>query len=221
MIRLKLSIFAVVALLVSTPSLRAQLSKVVVVDFEGAVVGSAEGKKASEKFNAAAQTRQNDIEKRQKDLDDVQKKLQNGARTLSDAVKADLQRDIDRKTTDLQRIGEDAQKDLQTLRDDLLRPIAERATQLLQTMASEQNYTVVIDVSNPETNVIWRNPKNDITEELTKRIDATAPKEAAAPAPSTARPATATPPAAAPPRSTTPATAAPRGTPAPTTPPKP
>ena len=222
MIRLKLSIFAVVALLVLTPSSWAQLSKVVVVDFEGAVVGSAEGKKASEKYTAAAQAKQNDIEKRQKELDDQQKKLQNGGRTLSDAAKAELQRDIDRRTTDLKRIGEDAQKEMQTMRDDLLRPIAERATQLLQAMASAENYTLVIDVSNPETNVIWKNPKNDITEELIKRIDATAPKEAAAPA--TTRPATATPPAGAPARGTTPAAGAPRGATAPaapTAPPKP
>lgn len=211
MIRLKLSIVAVVALLVSAQSLRAQLSKVVVVDFEGAVVQSVEGKKASEKFNATAQAKQNDIEKRQKDLDEQQKKLQNGARTLSDTAKAELQRDIDRKTTELQRIGEDAQKEMQAIRDELLRPIAERATRLLNTMAVEQGYTLVVDVSNPENNVIWANPKNDVTADLIKRVDAETASATPAAAPATSRPAT--PPAAAP-RTTTPA-------PPPATPPKP
>ena len=203
MMRLKLSILAVVALLISAPSLPAQLSKVVVVDFEGAVVQSAEGKKASDKLNATAQAKGTDIEKRQKELDDQQKKLQNGARTLSDAVKADLQRDIDRRTTELKRLSEDAQKEMQVMRDELLRPIAERATRLLNAMAVEQSYTLVVDVSNPENNVIWANPKNDITADLVKRIDAETPKETA-PAPAATRPATPSAPAGAP-RTTTPA----------------
>jgi outer membrane protein len=179
MIRLKLLISAVVALLVSAPLLRAQLSKIAVVDFERAVVESAEGKKSSDKFNATVQAKQADIEKRQKDLDEAQKKLQNGARTLSDTAKTDIQRDIDRKTLELQRINEDAQKELQTLREELLRPIADKATAILNAMSAEEGYTIVVDVSNPETSVVWSNPKNEITAELIKRIDAAATKEPA------------------------------------------
>jgi len=183
------------ALLVFIPVALAQLSNVVVVDFEGAVVGSAEGKRSSDKFNATVQAKQNELGKKQQELDDQQKKLQNGARTLSDQAKSDLQRDIDRRTTELQRLNEDAQKELSLTRDELLRPIADRASAILNAMAKESNYTLVIDISNPETNVIWKNPKNDITEELIKRIDASAPKEPAKPA---AAPATNKPPATKP-----------------------
>src|SRR5205823_741935 len=140
---------------ICVPTLQAQLSHVVVADFERAVVQSVEGKKASDKFNAALQAKQTDIEKRQKDIEEQQKKLQTGARTLSDAAKAEIQRDIDRRTTELKRINEDAQKELQTMRDEMLRPIAERATAILNAMAQEQGYTIVIDVSNPENNVVW------------------------------------------------------------------
>ena len=201
---------AIVALLISAPVLRAQLSKVAVVDFERAVVECAEGKKSSDRFNATMQAKQTEIEKRQKELDEQQKKLQNGARTLSDLAKADLQRDIDRRTTELKRLNEDAQKDLQVMRNELLRPIAERATAILNGMAAEQGFTLVIDISNPENNVIWANPKSDITAELIKRIDAETAKEPAkteAPKPATPAP-TATRPAA--PRPTAPSPAAPK-----------
>jgi Skp family chaperone for outer membrane proteins len=212
MMRLKFSILLVAGLLMSAPCLRAQLSNVAVVDFEGAVVQSAEGKKASDKFNTAAQAKQTEIEKRQKELEDQQKKLVNGARTLSDSAKAELQRDIDRRTTELKRVNEDAEKELQALRDELLRPIAERATRLLQAMAVEQGYTLVIDVSNPDNNVLWANPKNIITAELIKRIDADTPKQSVTPPPAGNRPATTSPAAA--PRTTPPAAPA-------TAPPKP
>src|SRR5262249_31326764 len=124
---LKTAILASLALLISVPAVQAQLSTVVVVDFEKAIVESTEGKQAADKFNAALQAKQNDLEKRQKDLEDQQRKLQNGARTLSDAAKAELQRDIDRRTTELQRLNEDAQKEMQSMRDQLLRPISDKA----------------------------------------------------------------------------------------------
>ena len=197
MTRLKLSLLATTILTVlAGPALvRAQTPKVAVVDFERAVVESAEGKKSSEKFNATFQAKQADLEKRQKEIDDATKKLQTGARTLSDAAKTDLQKDIDRKNRDLQRINEDAQKELQTLRDELLRPIAERATALLNMMASQDAYTIVIDISNPQTNVVFWNPKNDITAELVKRIDASGPAagQTAAPKPGTPAPGAARP----------------------------
>ena len=210
----KTTIVAILALLVAAPSLRAQNSKVVVVDFERAVVESAEGKKSSDKFTASLQAKQGDVEKKQKDLEDQQKKLQNGARTLNDTAKADLQRDIDRRTTDLQRINEDAQKELQTLRDQLLRPIAERATAILNAMSDEQGYTLVIDTSSQDHNVLWWNKKNDITDELIKRINAAAPQEPAkTEAPKQPAPATPTAPkptTPAVPRPTTPTPTAPK-----------
>src|SRR5947207_6950825 len=112
MVRLKLSLLSVLMLLATAPLLRAQLSKVAVVDFERAVVESAEGKKSSDKFNSTLQARQTEIEKRQKELEDQQKKLQTGVRTLTDAAKAEIQKDIDRRTTELTRLNEDAQRDL-------------------------------------------------------------------------------------------------------------
>jgi outer membrane protein len=207
---LKTAIVAILALLISVPSLWAQNLKIGVVDFERAVVECAAGKKSSEKFNGTLQAKQADLEKKQKDLEDQQKKLQNGARTLSDAVKGDLQKDIDRRTKELQRVNEDAQKELQALRNELLRPIAERATSILNAMAAEQNYTLVVDISSQESNVLWANPKNDITAELIKRIDTATPAETGkteAPKPTTPAPTTAAPtprPTAPVPKPTTP-----------------
>jgi outer membrane protein len=212
--RLKTPVVAIVALLISAPMMRAQLSKVVVVDFERAVVESEEGKKASDKFNGILQAKQGEVEKKQKELDEQQKKLQNGARTLSDQAKADIQRDIDRRTTELQRLNEDAQRELQASRDELLKPIAERASAVLGVMAEQENYTLVIDISNPESNVVWKNPKNDITDELIKRINASSAATGKTEAPKA--PAPATPPASTGTRPTPPA--APKTTPPPAAP---
>jgi outer membrane protein len=205
MIPLRWLLVPVVSLVVWTPLVRAQVSKVAVVDFERALVESVEGKKSSDKFNATLQAKQADGEKRQKELEDAQRKLQTQDRTLNEAAKANLQKDIDRRTTELQRFNEDSQKELQSLRDQLLRPIAERANALLNALAAEKGYTLVVDVSNPQNNVVWFNPQNDITAELTSRINASTPKTSEAtpaPSPANSRPSA---PAPAAPRPTAPA----------------
>ena len=207
MIRLRWLLLTIVGLLIQTPFVHAQVSKVAVVDFEKALVDSAEGKKSSDKFNATLQSKQSDGQKRQQELEDAQKKLQTQERTLSETAKANLQKDIDRRTTELQRFNEDSQKELQSLRDELLRPIAEKASAILNQLAAEQGYTLVVDISNPQNNVVWFNPRNDITAELTRRINAAmATTSNAAPA----RPAGSTP---APPRPAAPLV--PRPSPAP------
>jgi hypothetical protein len=66
---------------------------------------------------------------------------------------------------------------------------------------------LVIDISNPESNVVWKNPKNDITDELIKRINASSAATGKTEAPKT--PAPATPPAAKPPQTPAPKPAAP------------
>jgi Skp family chaperone for outer membrane proteins len=214
MTRLKWLLVLTVTFLVSTTPAQAQLSKVAVVDFERAVVQTTEGKKSSDKFNTALQAKQSDAEKRQKELEDAQRKLQTQERTLSETAKANLQKDIERRTTEMQRFNEDTQKELQSLRDELLRPIAERAGGILNALAAEQGYTLVVDVSNPQNNVLWFNPKNDLTDELTKRIDAELAKTSGAkpgPGAPASRPAA----PATPPRTATPSNTAPRPAPAP------
>lgn len=159
-----------------------QESKVAAVDFERVVVGSASGKKAADQWNAKYAEFQKNLEARQKEIEDAQTKLRTQANILSETAKADLTRDIDRKTTELNRLSEDAQKQMEDLRAQLLSPVSATAQQVLQKYAADQGYTVVVDVSNPETNVIYVNPKADITEAVIKQIDAASPV-AAAPAP--------------------------------------
>lgn len=160
----------------------AQGAKIAIVDFEKVVVGSAAGKKASDQWNAKYAEHQKTLEARQKEISDAQNKLQTQANILSETAKADLTRDIDRKTTDLNRLSEDAQKEMEDLRAQLLQPISENAQAVLQAYAAENDYSVVVDISNPDSNVVYSNPKAEITDAVIKRIDSQPAPAAATPA---------------------------------------
>ncbi len=184
---------AVFALLIPDAAF-SQESKIATVDFERVVVESAAGKKAQDNWNSKYTDHQKNLEAKQKEIDDAQNNLKSRGNVLSDAAKADIARDIDKKTTDLNRLTEDAQKEMENLRTNLLGPISENAQRIMQQYAAEKGYTVVIDVSNPQTNVVYVNPKTDITQDVIKLIDSQpAATPAAGPAPSAAP--SATPPA--------------------------
>ncbi len=165
--------------------------KIAVVDFERAVVESVEGKKASAQFNAKVEEHRSKIEAKQKELEDIQTRLATQQRALSEAAIADLNRNLQRGQTDLTRMNEDAQRELEGYRNELLRPISEAGAQLLEAYAAEQSYTVIFDLSNPQTNIVYASDTLNVTTEITRRIDAALAQAAPAARPAPAAPAAA------------------------------
>jgi hypothetical protein len=138
-----------------------------------------------------------------------------------------LNKAITDKQTELTRTSEDAQKDVDSYRDELLGPVMEVAQKTMNDLAVEKGYSIVYDLSAPNSPIVYSAKDCNITEEIKTRLNAkgatAAPARGATPAsapPATGRGTPApTPPAPA--RGATPASAAPatgRGTPA-TTPP--
>ena len=176
----------------SAAAASAGAGRVAVVDFQKAVVENTEGKKAQERFMAEVNKRQKDFEGKQKSLTDAQNKLQTQAQVLTDTVKGDLNRQIDKLNTELQRMNDDAQKDLGDLQQQLFRPIMEQTQKVLQAYAAENGFAVVFDVSSQANSIIYVQDVADITTEIIRRVDANvgkAPAAAHAAAPKPAEPA--------------------------------
>src|SRR5262245_556851 len=171
--RLPLILGMALAVLAQPAGLFAQNIKIGVVDMERAIVGSTEGKKAEATWTGKLEELRKSIETKQKELEAQQTKLRTQDKLLDETLKANMTRDIERRQTELTRSQEDAQKELDTLRTELMRPIAEVAETILEKYAKEQDYTLIIDSSNPQNgSIVWTNPKAEITETITKLIDA-------------------------------------------------
>lgn len=154
--------------------------RVAVVDFQKAVTENSEGKKAQEKFMAELNKRQKEFEDKQKALSEAQNKLQTQDKVLSDTVKADLAKQIDRLNTELQRMNDDAQKELGDFQQQLFRPIAERTQEVLKSYSAETGFAVVFDSSSQANSIIYVQEVADITTEIIRRVDAAAAKAPAA-----------------------------------------
>jgi outer membrane protein len=157
-------------------------AKIAVIDFARAFTGTAEGKKANDQFNGELQKRQSQFEAKQKKAGDLQTRLTTGEKVLDAAAKADITRQIEQLQTELTRDNEDAQRDLGELQQRLFTPIMSRVQQVVKDYATENGFAVVFDVGGQSNNILHYDDVADITTEIIRKVDATAPKAPAAPA---------------------------------------
>jgi hypothetical protein len=154
------------------------------------------------------------VDKARKDIEAKENDLRTRERLLSATQKTQLQRDIDDAKRVFDRKNQDYQKELNDLQNDLLAPIAAKAQDTLAAFVSEQGYTLLLDLSAMNTNVVWANQANNITDRVLKAINDAYKKAGSSAAPATApaanapKPPATAPSTAAPARSTTPATPA-------------
>jgi len=224
---------AIVASMVAFSGIGFAQCKITVVDMQEAVTGSNEGKEKAAKFDARVKEWTDKLEKIKADIDTNQKKLQAQQALASQTVLATLNKSITDKQTELTRTSEDAQKDVDTYRDELLGPVMEVAQKTMNEMANEKGYSIVYDLSAPNSPIVYSSKECNITEEIKTRLNSkgatAAPARGASPttaAPAAGRGAT-TPAATAPaagrgataPTGTAPAAGRGATTPPPATPP--
>src|SRR6478735_8345640 len=100
------------------PATASAQAKVGIVNFQRAVLGTSEMKKASNDLLLKYKPQQDELEKLQRDLADIQNKLQDPKTPPASA--ADLQADGQRKQREAKRITEDVQADAEKDRNDIL-----------------------------------------------------------------------------------------------------
>jgi len=188
---------ALVAAITAFSSVGFAQCKIVVVDMQEAVTGSNEGKDKATKFDARVDEWKAKLDKIKADLDANQKKLQAQQSLASPAQIATLNKNITDKQTELTRTSEDAQKDVDGYRDELLGPVMEVAQKTMNELVTEKAYSIVYDISMPNSPIVYASKDCNITEEIKNRLNAkagTAAKPAAgapkplAPAPSSTAP---------------------------------
>ena len=187
----------------------AAATKVGVIQIQSAMISTKDGQKAVADLDAKFAPRKKDLEKKQNEIRDLQDKLQRGGNAMAEAAKNDLTRSIDQKTKSYQRDVEDAEAEYQDLQRKLLDELGQKMMQVIDKYAQANGFSVILDVSNQNTPVLYASNSVDITKEIIDLYDKAAPTATAPTKPAGAAPTAATP---RPPASTTPAAAAPKPT---------
>jgi outer membrane protein len=192
---LKISVTALSCLVLAAASLaeaQAQTpNKVGVIQVQGAIISTKDGQKAVADLQTKMEPRKRDLDKKQTEIRDLQEKLQKGGNAMADAAKQDLARTIDQKTKSYNRDMQDAQAEFEEEQRKLLGDLGQKMMKIIDNYAQSNGFSVILDVSNPNTPVLYAANTVDITKEVVALYDKAAPTPAAAaPAPKPAAPAT-------------------------------
>jgi len=145
-------------------------AKVGFVNLQAIAQLSSDGKAAAAKVNALAQKKQTEAADRAKALQTNQQKLETSGSVMSDAARAQLQKDIDRQTLEGQRFEQDAQAELNELQQQLQQEFQARLMPVLESISKEKGLQVLFSAG--DSGVIWAEPGIDLTLEAVKRLDA-------------------------------------------------
>jgi len=178
-------------------------TKIGVIQIQSALVSTKEGQKAMQEFQARVyEPKKKELDRKAVEIRDLQDKLQRGGAAMAQAAKDDIQRNIDAKTKVYNRDMQDAQDEADQEQRKMLDELGQKMMQVIDKYAVSNSYAVIIDVSNPQTPVLYASNAVDITKDIIELYDKSAPSMPAAnpstsatkpPVPSATKPPAATP----------------------------
>ncbi|OFW29922.1 MAG: hypothetical protein A3H97_03810 [Acidobacteria bacterium RIFCSPLOWO2_02_FULL_65_29] len=134
---------------------------------------SSDGKAAQAKVSAFTQKKQTEMAEKTKALQASQQKLQTGGGVMSDAARAQLERDIERQQRDLERLQQDAQADINELTQEVQAEFNKRLFPILEQMANEKGLHLLFSAT--DAGLIWAADGLDLTLDAVKKLDAAVP----------------------------------------------
>jgi Skp family chaperone for outer membrane proteins len=187
----------------AAPTPEAIPAKIALVAFEQAVFATNEGQRAVQDVQKKFEPKKAQIDGISQEVDSLKKQLQSAPATLSDEERATRLKNIDTKEKQLNRDAEDAQTAYNADLQEAYGKVAQKVSVTLKKYVSDNGFTLLLDVSNQQSNVMWAIPNTDVTAAVVAAYNTSSGVAAPAPsAPSATRPRSTTPAA---PRSTTPA----------------
>ena len=172
-------------------------NKVGVISIQGAIVGTKDGQKASQELDAKFVPKNKEFQTRQSEIVQIQDQLTKGGTVMADDKRNQLAREVDEKKKRLERDMQDAEEDLRAEQQKVLASLGQRMMAVIEKYAKDNGYSLILDVSNQNTPVLYASSGIDITQDIVSLYDkttsngapaTTAPKPSSAPkAPGTAK----------------------------------
>ena len=152
-------------------------AKIAYIDIQAVASTSAEGKAASAQIQEWDKKKTAELQAKNKQATDIQTKLSQSGSVLSDAARAQNEKELQKLQRELQNMQEDAQAERQEMTEKLQAVFQEKLNPIIEAIATEKGLHVVFDARN--SGMVWANSGVDLTAEVIKRFDATktAPKK--------------------------------------------
>jgi outer membrane protein len=157
-------------------------NKVGVISIQGAIVGTKDGQKASQELDAKFVPKNKEFQSRQSEVAGLQDQLTKGGTVMAEEKRTQLAREIDEKKKRLERDMQDAEEDLRGEQQKVLSSLGQRMMAVIEKYAKDNGFSLILDVSNQNTPVLYASSGIDITSDIVSLYDKTTSNGAPAPA---------------------------------------
>lgn len=165
--------------------------KVGIINIQQAILQTKDGQKAAADLNAKFDPKRKEVDRKQTELQTMETQYRSGANTMSEEAKQKMMRDIDQRRKVLQRDMDDANAELEAEQGRIWQELGQKLMSVIDRYAGEKGFALILDVSSPQTPVLYASNTIDITRDIVGLYDNQA--GGAAPAGAAAAPGTATP----------------------------
>jgi Skp family chaperone for outer membrane proteins len=178
----------------ATPAAVPANPRIAIIAFQQAVAATNEGQRNFAQLRTKFEPKQTALKSQSDEIDSLKKQLQDAGSSLSEPERESRLRIIDEKTKSLQRSAEDAQNEASGAMNDMYQQLAQKVYAVLDTYATSNKFTLVLDTSAQQTPVLWANGSSDITKAVVDAYNAKSgvPPQPAAGAAAPARPSSST-----------------------------
>ncbi len=145
-------------------------AKIAYIDLQRIAQASAEGKAAATKIQEYEKKKLGEIQEKNKALEDMRKKLEQGGTVLSEAARAQTEKDIDRNTRELQFLQQSAQAERDQLERELNAEFQRKLNPIIEAVAKEKNLHMLFSIR--DNGAVWADTGLDLSDEVIKRFDA-------------------------------------------------
>jgi len=141
-------------------------SKIAVIAFQVAVAQTNEGQRNFADLEKKYDPKRQQLKAQSDEIDTLTKQLQAQSATLTDAERAARASAIDTKKKQLDRDFQDTQSDFQQEMQDLYNGLASKVYDVMQSYAEKQGFTLVLDVSQQQSPVLFASNSTNITKQV-------------------------------------------------------
>jgi Skp family chaperone for outer membrane proteins len=149
--------------------------KIGIVNIQDAIVATNEGKKEFDALQTRFNPKQVELKGLSDELENLKKQYEAQKDKLSPEAGAAQVKLIESKQKVLQRNLEDAQGEYQQAEQEVVNRIGSKLLLVLEKYSKDNAYSMVLDVSNPQTPVLWFDQGTNITTQLVEAFNTANP----------------------------------------------
>jgi outer membrane protein len=166
-------------------------ARIAVVSFQTAVAKTNEGQRNYADLEKKYGPREAQLKALNDEIENLTKQLQAQGANLSDSERAGRAKTIDEKKKQLQRSSEDLKNDGNQEIQEMYNTLASKVYEVMSSYAQQQGYTLVLDISQQQSPVLYALPSTEITNAVVDayNVKSGVPAPAAQPAGAAPKPA--------------------------------